>query len=37
MKYLTEEAAKSLTHAFVSSRLDMMNAFLFKIPYDLPK
>ena len=36
-KYLTEEAAKSLTHAFVSSRLDMMNAILFKIPDDLLK
>ena len=31
-KYLTEEAAKSLTHAFVSSRLDMMNSLLFSIP-----
>ena len=36
-KYLTEDAAKSLTHTFVSYRLDMMNAILFKIPDDLLK
>lgn len=34
-KYLTEEAAKSLTHAFVSSRLDMMNSILYNIPDNL--
>ena len=31
-KYLTEDSAKSLTHAFVTSRLDNMNSLLFDIP-----
>ena len=31
-KYLTEDSAKSLSHAFVTSRLDNMNSLLFKIP-----
>ena len=31
-KYLTEDSAKSLTHAFVSSRLDGMNSLLYKVP-----
>ena len=31
-KYLTIDATKSLTHAFVTSRLDNMNALLYKIP-----
>ena len=30
--YLTEDAAKTLTHAFISSRLDNMNALLYNIP-----
>ena len=36
-KYLTEAAAKSLTHAFVSSRLDNMNSLLFDVPKELLK
>ena len=32
-KYLSEDSAKTLTHAFVTSRLDNMNSLL----YDLPK
>ena len=32
-KYLSEDSAKTLTHAFVTSRLDHMNSLL----YDLPK
>ena len=37
-KYLSEEAAKSLTHAFVSSRLDNMNSLLYNVPlYQLKK
>lgn len=31
-KYLSEDAAKALTHAFVSSRLDNMNSLLANIP-----
>ena len=31
-KYLTENSAKSLTHAFVTSRLDSMNSLLFDLP-----
>ena len=31
-KYLTEDSAKSLTHAYVTSRLDNMNSLLFDIP-----
>ena len=31
-KYLTEDAAKSLTHAFVTSRLDNMNSLLHNVP-----
>ena len=31
-KYLTEDSAKTLTHAFVTSRLDNMNALLYDIP-----
>ena len=31
-KYLTEDSAKSLTHAFVTSRLDGMNSLLYKVP-----
>ena len=30
--YLSEESAKTLTHAFVSSRLDNMNSLLYKVP-----
>ena len=30
--YLSEEAAKSLTHAFVTSRLDNMNSLLHYLP-----
>lgn len=37
-KYLTEDAAKSLTHAFVTSRLDNMNSLLYNIPnYQIQK
>ena len=31
-KYLSEEAAKSLTHAFVTFRLDNMNSLLHNLP-----
>ena len=31
-KYLSESAAKTLTHAFVSSRLDNMNSLLYNVP-----
>ena len=31
-KYLTEDSAKSLVHAFVTSRLDGMNSLLYKVP-----
>ena len=31
-KYLTEQSAISLTHGFISSRLDIMNSLLFDIP-----
>ena len=31
-KYLTEQATENLIHAFVSSRLDMGNSFLFGLP-----
>ena len=31
-KYLTESSAKSLTHAFVTSRLDTMNSLLYDLP-----
>ena len=30
-KYLTEDSAKSLTHAFVTSRLDNMNSLLYDV------
>lgn len=36
-KYLTIEAAKTLTHAFVSSRLDNMNSLLYKTPDSMIK
>ena len=36
--YLSEEAAKSLTHAFVTSRLDNMNSLLHNLPnYQIEK
>ena len=31
-KYLTIEATKKLTHAFISSRLDNLNSLLYKLP-----
>ena len=31
-KYLTENAAKKLSHAFISSRLDNLNSLLFNLP-----
>ena len=31
-KYLTEDSSKTISHAFVSSRLDIMNALLFDLP-----
>ena len=36
-KYLSEESSKTLTHAFVSSRLDNMNSLLYKAPQALAK
>ena len=36
-KYLSEESCKTLTHAFVTSRLDNMNSLLFDIPKNLTK
>ena len=36
-KYLSEESSKTLTHAFVSSRLDNMNSLLYKAPQALTK
>ena len=34
-KHLTESSAKTLTHAFVTSRLDTMNSLLYDLPESL--
>ena len=36
-KYLSEESCKTLSHAFVSSRLDNLNSLLYNIPKSLTK